>query len=1237
MGHRVSANLFRVGLSRTWNSHWFAKSEYTYLLSLDYRVRDFIDFIFYNLKWPTSELQIRRFLSRSVILELLISIPDDRLVYFLNFTKFLGNLCITGKIDSFKFNGLLFEYNYVLSSFAYNILGKSIFFLLLQQHKLNTSYDWSLSMNLYRNLFHLSFSDSVKNNNPQLRRSTNSNIYLFKKKKVCIKSRFFNGLSKKRFNRLGLKKGVSKHFLFDLLNLFTETPNGKLYVSKYNKYLLYLNDLVKVRNIRRRTSYQIHKLLFNCINAKNKKENLNTSYFSRIYSEYFEQINKTIKYLIYKYSKYNPYVLLSSYSQIKKFINKDSNFFKYLSNVANVKKCKVHNLNFQSLVSNNLISFMKYVVYLNNCLPVKRFNIISVLLFIYSISELLKGIFIDDNHLLFCNKLGMVELPIMNKQSAFGIFSEYTKLYSSGCNYASKNKFDLLKKIELNNKNLKDQLFLISNNFPIFLWQKWKTIIRKKSTYKTYSGIKINKNTRKLIFRQKDIIFKRDQIFNKSVKQNKKKFFVGSYNSTMSEAFNHFGKDQFNKNILSKTNVIKKDNSKNISFKGQYDDENENVCSIKRNKSKFVSSANSCILKMRKKKFNTVFFSDFRRLVYPFLLRNTHFFKGSARTFKYGAASVYVDIVTYFIRMYYSNRNLFHRYSAIKSKLLRLSNEVELNDILLLYNPTSLLYYYTRISFFFDSLWYFNVGASYLKKLLLLAKYKKYYLRTSFAVVYQNLYSVFMFRKFFNFFNYLKLENTVFVNIKFFRFFKKLFFDIKKKFLKKSILLFIIFIYSYLNMRFSRVQLFIRNLLTIFIKNDLSTERFSAFRQSSVYIFLYYFYNHLKLSIFIIRILQLFITFAASILPIKSTKLVNYLQTSIGVPHRCYRRTELRYTNMFKYKKVSLYVQRMHALQSNIVTNLQRHLSNTTLPIIMSKSYSLFIKLIPDFVRSPYYIIDRSTAFYDIDSISSNTLPHVTVPLEETTSTIVYPIVFSKQWKQILSKKRPYFFRYVVNRLIYYLDNIRRDSIPIQSLQFFSIIIEYNLSIYLKNVVVFMPIYYLSKRVPFYQAKLICLYVSYELEKGIPYFLVLKQIIIHNRIRHTRRQKRFPIKNLNNILGQKIFTADDRFSQLTNFEFITKYQREWQSKTIFKYFIFRSFYSLGTVRKFKHKLGLRISCSGRMYRRQTRSHTMWFVEGALPLRSFEKYIEFYSSFAITNLGAVGVKVWSFLVQIPILS
>lgn len=55
-----------------------------------------------------------------------------------------------------------------------------------------------------------------------------------------------------------------------------------------------------------------------------------------------------------------------------------------------------------------------------------------------------------------------------------------------------------------------------------------------------------------------------------------------------------------------------------------------------------------------------------------------------------------------------------------------------------------------------------------------------------------------------------------------------------------------------------------------------------------------------------------------------------------------------------------------------------------------------------------------------------------------------------------------------------------------------------------------------------------------------------------------------------------------------------------------------------------------------MYRRQTRSHTMWFVDGALPLRSFEKYIDYYSSSAVTRLGTVGVKVWIYLSQSVIL-
>lgn len=52
-----------------------------------------------------------------------------------------------------------------------------------------------------------------------------------------------------------------------------------------------------------------------------------------------------------------------------------------------------------------------------------------------------------------------------------------------------------------------------------------------------------------------------------------------------------------------------------------------------------------------------------------------------------------------------------------------------------------------------------------------------------------------------------------------------------------------------------------------------------------------------------------------------------------------------------------------------------------------------------------------------------------------------------------------------------------------------------------------------------------------------------------------------------------------------------------------------------------------------MYRRQTRSHTMWFSDGALPLRVYNKHIDYYNSNAITRLGSIGVKVWIFLSDI----
>lgn len=133
MGHRVSASLFRLGRQRTWNSQWFAKSEYTYLLSLDYRIRDFIDYIFYNLKWPASELQIKRFVSRNVILEIMLVVPNDRLVQYLESIQFSKTHSIIDRVDPYKFNTLALDFNYVVWNMSYSLLNKSVFYLLLRE------------------------------------------------------------------------------------------------------------------------------------------------------------------------------------------------------------------------------------------------------------------------------------------------------------------------------------------------------------------------------------------------------------------------------------------------------------------------------------------------------------------------------------------------------------------------------------------------------------------------------------------------------------------------------------------------------------------------------------------------------------------------------------------------------------------------------------------------------------------------------------------------------------------------------------------------------------------------------------------------------------------------------------------------------------------------------------------------------------------------------------------------
>jgi ribosomal protein S3 len=41
---------------------------------------------------------------------------------------------------------------------------------------------------------------------------------------------------------------------------------------------------------------------------------------------------------------------------------------------------------------------------------------------------------------------------------------------------------------------------------------------------------------------------------------------------------------------------------------------------------------------------------------------------------------------------------------------------------------------------------------------------------------------------------------------------------------------------------------------------------------------------------------------------------------------------------------------------------------------------------------------------------------------------------------------------------------------------------------------------------------------------------------------------------------------------------------------------------------------------------------MWFTRGSMPLRIFDRYIDYYSAHAVTHLGTIGIKTWIYLTQ-----
>lgn len=1211
MGHRVSSNLFRLQSLRTWNSHWFAKSEYTYLLSLDYRVRDFIDFVFYNLKWPTSELQIKRFLSRSIVLEILVSIPNDQLVLFLDYVKFFGNFSITDDVDAFKFNSLIFEFNYVLHNFVNNVLGRSIFFLILRKYKLNRNYYRSLYVYLYKSLFNIQnvpFSFLSEQLNDVLK-NKNFLYYIYRKKNFFIsdlvsksfKTRFHNY----KFNLLKFKR--SKHYLTRLLSLFSQIYNNKLYTPKYNTYLRIISYITKLR---KRRSLKAKKLYIKLLSAYKRDNYARLNKKNKyIYDTYFGNVRRSFLYLLYKYFNSNPYILLSNNNFV---VQKPVDLF----------------LQFNRSVNKYTSNKKLLIRYLLKCIHSENINYSKHLTIISSI--------LDKSYL-------------RNKKNSniLLLFFLFLKLIKYSKNI---NKAKIVLTLPGRRRWLSSykMLFRIIDHYPVSFLLRWFNSILKRKKRNRH-----NYYLRSFFsyFTDRDKDQRPNSHINVKYIRGRKRYNIKGENS---KYFSH---------LIYKQNKRKKrfnrrytyDRLPNLSIKNQ---------KIKYNKSSFFNNNNNYYRRSLKSKFimrkyhnkfknivnyfnakliNNLTFSNSKLLFFPVLLNHLHSFYGN-ENYSFGLGQRYrkhginihrqINLVNYLIRL---NKNRKKKLKKINSKKKLFYKSVLLSDNKLKY--INILYRYdNKISnsvdmfYFFKSFWYYNSSSFYVNKLLYLAKYDNFNLNSIFYNLYKDIYDIFIYKKFISFYNYLRFENSIFTVIKFLRFYKKFFLYVKTDLSKKycrNVLSYIVFTYYYINIRFSRMQLFIRNLLNLFFNDDHSLSKSILVRDTICsYIYVYYFHNHLKIIQLILRILILCITLPYKIFSLRKPNVYFYLTKFIK----------------FKYDKAYIYIKYLYNIQINFIISLQKYLPRllnlkTSLNNLSNNViYHSLIKILPGFVRHPYYILNRKTALYDLDYINGLKVPEVSFPFYSCDRNIInlgnthgFSLAFSKQWKNLIYRRWPYFFRYVTNKLIFYLDEMYRDLIPVQALELFSNFIEYNLSVFTGNVVKFMPIFYINKRVPFYQAKLICLYITYELEKGMPYFLVLKQIIYHNRF-FRKYKKKSNVKNLDNIIEQRIPTLDHKLIRFNKLEFIKKYKNEWQSKSIFKYYIIRNFYSISSSRGFKCRLGIRVSCSGRMYRRQTRSHTMWFVEGALPLRSFDRYVDYYSSSAVTRLGAIGVKVWIYLAQ-----
>lgn len=1230
MGHRASSNLFRLGRQRTWNSQWFAKFEYTYLVSLDYRIRDFIDYIFYNLKWPSSELRIKRFVSRNVLLEVVLVIPTEKVVQYLDSIHFYKMRASDIRVDPYKFYTLAADFNYIVWKMSYSVLSRPVFYLLMRSLREAYNYTKMLSISTYTDLFSITRSSSHRRLRNRYyffyRRLSSKNLFdklllqmvparigTYKRK---LSSTFKNTNSLRRFKKsVDLKRSTNAKMVYGSaviskkLSVKPQVDVGQQ--SSVKQVVSNQNSIGRVTT-KPINAPQTHTKVTHSLSFVGKASHEKKSFFG---DDFFNVVPYTDKrYISTNVRGASGY----KYHDRKRFIggNRTVPLYNNTSNRKNrlgpIYRLAQRNSGLQwrkkvGSVLNKHCGVLSLVTGLRRRVKYLVGNIASVLL----ISNNLLGIGSIRRYLLFLKYMrvlrGRFKYRFARSKNRKPFKGSGTKLIANRKQFLSSYKYHRYTKVGT-----------LSRYYRHYTGQSYYPLL--------YTN-KLLPNSRIKRFSFDSRILRRDELLKRYTGHMLELYLLN--NSLFRKKFN------FNNRIPSDLNW------RSIS-------------------SWLVRSLHGCT----KYSYSTIKRSRFVRAIVR-LLKN---------------------------KIISNCRNKNGRISRVRRKLNLKKKLVAFSSAI--QNVTTIESLYCRIKtrpvckslkffFSFNDMWYFYSGIHWWYKMLLVVKDRKLVNYNSFGVVYANFYYLILSHKFVNYFNFFKFENLIHTPLKFLRYYKKFIicenahFNFFRSVRKTT--LFMLHMYVYFTRRFTYIQSFLGNLIGCVNSISHGYLDIALYQQHiCTFLFLYHFINHLKFISIAVRIIQLanifeycdqvvfFFCKVFSILhfvkPIKYLIDVPYyffcFSKAVYIKHKPYnannpprlrvrdrsqdRDKGLCHVKLFNAeflidRKEDVILGRPYLEDLYLVSRKLQMLHISLLSVLGMCSFGIFadsnfnfmcntsfiqlFKMFPTIIKYPYFLLKRG---------SSVCLKYKDIAMNGKYLKCVPKYIASAQFNKLLSKRHAFFFRFVVDKLLLRLDVLRRDILPAPALRFLSNIIEYNLSKYLSNKVLFLPIYYLGKKLPLKHARIVCLYLSYELEKGMPYFLVMKNLgFISNYV--SRYPKKRYFKSFRSVFFYGI-TKLDKYLMNGNSSEFNRYRLSLQSKSVMKYYLFRTFHSISLFRGFTRRVGIRISCSGRVHRRNTRSHTMWFTRGSMPLRIFDRYIDYYSAHAVTHLGTIGIKTWIYLTQ-----